>query len=279
MRVRELAIGVGLGAGLALVAVVLLRGSPGPGERNAAGGSEPGVPAAAVAELQQQVAALADRLAREESRRRELERRLAAATGAEPSPESPAPEQAEGKPGPAPAPGGPQPFVDTEVLTRAGFSASEVEELKARFEAIELERLYLRDQATREGWIGKPRFRQRVRELDARYADLRDDYGPDAYDWILFASGRPNRVVVNRVMEGSEAEGAGFRKGDVVLRYEGQRIFDVPSLQKATTGGRFGETTAVDVERDGEEIRLYPARGPLGLGLGVVSAEPDHPPF
>lgn len=272
MRLRELALGALVGVGLGLGAAWLLRGSPAPGERRAAGGEETLASAGAVAELEQRIADLAERLAREESRRRDLESRLAALTGAEPPQEPPPPEE------PPPASGS-QPFVDTDVLARAGFAPSEVAELRARFEAVELERLYLRDQATREGWIGKPRFRQRLRELETRTESLREEYGADAYDWILYASNRPNRVVVRRVMEGSEAEAAGFREGDLVLRYEGERIFDVRSLQQATGGGRFGETTAVEVERDGGTLRLFPARGPLGVGLGTVRQEPERPPF
>jgi hypothetical protein len=160
------------------------------------------------------------------------------------------------------------------ILERAGMRAGEIDELQARLEEIALERLYLRDQATREGWVGKPRFRRSMRELDGSYRELGDEYGEDAYDWILFAAGRDNRIQVTRVMAGSAAEDAGLEAGDVVVGYADERIFDGPSLQRATTTGEAGETVVLDVVRGGEVIRVYPPRGPLGVTLESIKVEP-----
>jgi hypothetical protein len=227
--------------------------------------------------VQQQLHELRARLDREVQRREALERRLAEATPVEPAAGN---STDAGASGAAAEKGHPQVgehWVDAEILTRAGFSPSETDELRARFEAIELDRLYLRDQATREGWVGRPRYAKQLRELDARYGSMREDYGDDAYDWILYASGQQNRVVVRRVMTGSEAAEAGFEDGDVVVSYDDERIYDASSLQQATVGGESGRTTVVEVERGGERRRLFPARGPLGITLISEREEPGEP--
>jgi hypothetical protein len=226
-------------------------------------------PARSSAEAAEVEAELRERLARETARRVSLERQLAeqvapalvlpvAAESAEEEPD----DEFRG------------PWLDAARLARAGFAASEIDVLRERFEAVELEKLYLRDEATREGWLGKPRFRRQMRVLERKYTGLRGEYGEDAYDWILYASGKLNRVMVQHVIEGSEAEAVGLQEGDVFLRYDGQRIFDARSLQQATADGELGQTAPVDLERDGERIRLYPARGPLGVGLESASVEP-----
>lgn len=219
----------------------------------------------------QRVRELEQALAREVERRRELEGRLAerAPPPPEPAASDPAEDAREPKPG--------DPWIDAEVLARGGFSPSEVDELQAQLEAIELEKLYLRDQATREGWAHEPRYARQLRELDARYGELRDRYGDEAYDWILYASGRRNRVVVQRVMEASEAASVGFEAGDVFLSYDDRRVFDARSLQGATTAGEFGRTVSVEVLRDGRVVRLFPARGPLGIALVTERDEPAEP--
>jgi membrane-associated protease RseP (regulator of RpoE activity) len=216
-------------------------------------------------------------LARESARRAELEARLAVlearlAARAEPPPTpSGSSEPATIVPDPA-ATGG---WPDERVLAQAGFDPGELEDLRARIEAIELERLYLRDQATREGWFGRPRFRNEMQRLNAKYGELQAEVGDEAYDWMLFASGRENRVVVQRVMQGSPAAEAGLEEGDVLLRYDDARIFDTSSLQQASLAGRAGDTVAVDVHRRGEPLRLYLPRGPLGIGTGGASMPPE----
>jgi hypothetical protein len=168
-------------------------------------------------------------------------------------------------------------WIDEDVLLRAGFDPREVEALREHFEAVELRRLFVRDQATREGWVNKPRYHRRMAGLNGEYGALRDEYGTEAYDWILFASGRKNRVAVERVMQGSPAEDVGILAGDVIVTYDGVPIFDPNSIRDATTEGDLGETVAVDVQRDGESERFFVDRGPLGVGLDWKRIEPREP--
>jgi hypothetical protein len=219
---------------------------------------------------------LREQLAWEVGRREALEQELAERS-------APAPAEALA-PDPSPSPDEPsaaastrrsEDWIDEALLVAAGFTPAEAEALRRRFEAIELERLFARDQATREGWLRTPRYHQRMQELNAEYGAMRDEHGDERYDWILFASGRQNRVVVERVLRDSAASEVGLEAGDVFLAYDGERVFEPGALQRATSGGVLGETVAVDVLRGGERIRLYPPRGPLGVALRVDRREPE----
>lgn len=265
---------LGAGAALGLLAGLLLwGGSPDPpadpGKDAPPAAVDPvvaSVPAAATREIER----LRSELAREVASRVALETQLAQL---EPAP--PLVDEAEAEAETAETGGASDGWIDEKLLRRAGFADSVLEELRERFEAIELERLYIRDKATREGWVGKPRFRRRMQELNAKYSLLRDEYGDEAYDWILYSSRRSNRIAVSRVMAGSAADEVGLEVGDVVLRYDEERIFGGHELQAATAADEPGETTPIEVSRDGEPLRFFVPRGPLGVGLDVRTVEPD----
>lgn len=165
--------------------------------------------------------------------------------------------------------------LDLEALQAGGFSEGEAERLRERWEGAEMERLYLRDRATREGWIATPRFFEESRALDARMQGLRDEIGEDRYDWFLYASGQFNRVVVAAVLAGSPAREAGLQPGDALLRYGERRVFEPDELQRATTAGRAGESVRVELLREGERRTLTLPRGPIGINLYVDRARPE----
>jgi hypothetical protein len=167
----------------------------------------------------------------------------------------------------APEGGSGRPWFDEKGLLNAGVDPVEAQELRERFEEIELARLYLRDRAAREGWSGSSRYREESRALDARFERFREDLGPAAYDRLLFAIGRPNRARVQDLLERAPAREAGMKAGDVILSYDDRRIFTIAELRQATTEGQSGARVEVRVERDGETIRLYVPRGPLGARL------------
>ena len=105
------------------------------------------------------------------------------------------------------------------------------------FEESELAVLYLRDQATREGWAGTPRFMQSLYELRS---GLREKLGDESFDWLLYATQRNNRVAARSVLATGPAAHAGLRSGDLILRYDGRTIFRGGELQRATTQGEAG---------------------------------------
>lgn len=264
---------LGVGVGTLLALFWLAR----PGARPAPDAGAP--PAArAPAEDGGEVASLASALAAERAARLELAREveaLRAELRRLAGPERPEPPEDRTAQAPAALPPLAAPVFDEQALLGAGFDAREAARLRERTEQLELEQLYLRDRAIREGWAGTPRFAGEARALDARARALREELGDDRYDWLLYAAGRPNRVVVQSVMERSPASDAGLRAGDAILSYGGARLFEVSALREATTEGRAGESVAVDVARSGERLRLYLPRGPLGVRLEELRQQPE----
>ncbi|MEE9606130.1 MAG: PDZ domain-containing protein [Myxococcota bacterium] len=162
-----------------------------------------------------------------------------------------------------------------QTLVAAGFHPRDVEALLDQLDEVELQRLYLRDRAAREGWKGKGQEVRERRKLDQAWSDAREEFGDDLYDWALYTRGRPNRVRVTTVLAGSPAETAGIQVGDVVERYDGRRILNVRDLPGLTTAGSAGALTSMDVERGGETLRFYVPRGPLGVHIAPILQQPS----
>lgn len=161
---------------------------------------------------------------------------------------------------------------DAAALLARGYTEQEVDRLRERFEAYELELLYLGDQARREGWQGRGRHKIAAKMLQD---GLRAELGERDYDAALYASGRNNRVRVAGVLAGSAAERAGLRDGDELISYDGRRIFDAQSVVRATGEGEPGSTTELRVRRGDEELRVELPRGPIGIRLEAVRREPE----
>ena len=164
-------------------------------------------------------------------------------------------------------------WFDEQALIAAGMDGMLAGELKAFFERLELERLQLRDRAAREGW-DRDRRRAGLEALDEREQGLRERLGEDGYDAYLYAAGRPNRVAVTSVLASAPAGQAGIQAGDYILRYDSERIYDWRDLRSATTAGNLSEMVEIEVERDGESLQFYLARGPLGVRMDSRSVAP-----
>jgi hypothetical protein len=148
---------------------------------------------------------------------------------------------------------------------------ADIARIRREFDANQLEILFLRDRAVREGWMHQPRF---ANELETLRESLRQDAGDADYDAMLWATGRPNRVQLSSLLGGSPAIDAGLEDGDIVLRYDDQEIFDAQALLQATRGGEAGATVPLDVLRGDEEVRVYVPRGPLGAQLRPIRTPP-----
>jgi hypothetical protein len=161
--------------------------------------------------------------------------------------------------------------VSEDRFLAAGFDPVSAAELKKRASEIEMDRLYLRHQARREGWHRTPEYDQAVRKLRQ---SIKEELGEDAYDRFLFASERSNRLLVDSVMESSPAEQNGLQPGDIIFRYDGSRVFSYRDLRDATTRGEMGETVPVEIRRGGEVLEVDLPRGPLGVRLDRTTVQP-----
>jgi len=128
--------------------------------------------------------------------------------------------------------------------------------------------LYLKDRASREGWLNTSRYRKEQREATNAYRELRAEIGDAAYDRMLYALGQANRVVVRDIMQNSSAEQYGLQANDRVYEYDGQRVFTSQELNDLVTrGGDAGALVLVRVQRDEQQLDIYLPRGPIGIRL------------
>ena len=164
-------------------------------------------------------------------------------------------------------------WFNRAALVESGLSSSEIQEIETRWEQYEMEKLYLTDEATREGTAQSKQFHEQLAEINRQ---IRDDLGNDSYDAFLFATGKHNRVVLKQVIANSPAGDAGLRAGDVVVRYGGERVFHPVDFKNATSRGDSGAATSLDVWRDGEVLQFSVGRGPLGVQLQPKVAAPDR---
>jgi membrane-associated protease RseP (regulator of RpoE activity) len=161
------------------------------------------------------------------------------------------------------------------VLVQSGLAETRAEEILWRQGRHELDRLELRDVATREGWFGSDRYRDELALIDEEAVDLRAEIGEDVYDRYLFAAGEDNRVEIESIIPGSAAQEAGLRPGDLVESYGGNRVFTFGDLRDATSQGDRGELVVVRVRRDGGRVDAWLPRGPLGVRLDRARLDPD----
>ena len=164
-------------------------------------------------------------------------------------------------------------WFDQQALLDSGMDNGLANELKLFFEQLEMDRLYLRDRAAREGW-NREQMRSEMQTLESREDELRERLGESAYDAYLYASGQTNRVAVSSVLATAQAGQAGIKSGDHILRYDSQRIYNWMDLRAATTSGNITDTVPVEVERDGETLQFYLARGPLGIRMDALRVAP-----
>lgn len=172
-------------------------------------------------------------------------------------------------------PKAPQSLEDRrDLLVAAGVSPGLAEDIVWREGRVELDRLNLRDQASREGWMGSDRYREALNALSDEGGSLREEIGDSAWDRYLYLTGDDNRVAVSSVIPGSAAEAAGLQPGDLIESYAGGQPFRFSELRQATTEGEKGELVAVRIRRGGRLIDAWVPRGPLGIRLGMTRAEP-----
>ncbi len=160
------------------------------------------------------------------------------------------------------------------ALLAAGVDLGLAEDLMFREAQQSLERLALRDQATREGWIGTEQYREELGRVNADARSLREEIGDGIYDRYLYATGEDNRVAVASVIPGSAAEAAGLQAGDLIESYADERLFRYSELRRKTTEGEYGELVPVRVRRGTRLIEAWIPRGPLGVTLDSARVEP-----
>jgi C-terminal processing protease CtpA/Prc len=244
---------------------------------SASGAPEPAGPVVAREKTLESLAGILDREVEERLRLEEevaeLRRRLAAL---ERGPTAAAVAAPPAEAAPAPVGGGARGEVTEANLVAAGFSEAEAAYYRRRVDEAAMARLYLRDQAQREGWLNSERYRQELAAMPNVEQQLRSEMDDTTYARYLYATGRPNQVTIRRVLAGSAAEAAGIEPGDVLLRYDGERLYDTRTVRRATRDGSAGQSVGVEILRDGRRMQLFLPRGPIGVSMGSESVLPDQ---
>lgn len=165
------------------------------------------------------------------------------------------------------------PIVDS--LIKAGLDSFTAQEIARKKSDVELRRLELLDDATREGYMGTDRFREEMTQLRKAEVRVRDEVDEASYDKYLYYTGQANRVGVASVLMGSAAEEGGIQQGDIILRYQDEPLYSGRDLRIATSNGERDEPVNVTVQRGDSKVTVSVPRGPLGVRLSPMSINPE----
>ena len=148
---------------------------------------------------------------------------------------------------------------DEGKLIDLGYSREPIRFMRSLWETARDEEQALLERGAKDAWRPRDEITRPIREA------LRTDLGDDFYDAVLHATGQPNRARIGNVHGSSPAGRAGLEIRDVIVRYDGDRVFapsDVSSLSRGSDPDREVE---IVILRDGEERRLRVDGGPLGV--------------
>ena len=160
-------------------------------------------------------------------------------------------------------------------MIAVGMPSETIQAMKVTVDQNQLSMLQLRDRAIREGWDDSEEYREQMSALRNPYRELREQFGDEAYDQYLYASGMPNRVQIREVYTGSAAANAGLRPGDILVSYADNSIYSMSTLRQSTLEGSVGETILLELNRDGETFTASVPRGPLGISMSAVVVKPE----
>ncbi|MEE9343624.1 MAG: PDZ domain-containing protein [Gammaproteobacteria bacterium] len=161
------------------------------------------------------------------------------------------------------------------ALLQAGVSEVIAMDIMQHHNETEMQKLELRDNAIRNDYLNTPKYYQALRAIDDSFKTLHNEIGDRAYDHVLYATGRNNRVKVLSVIPNSPSDLAGLNKNDIILQYSDKAVFNPEELRNSTTQGHRGEYTNITLLRNGTPLTLMVPRGPLGIRLNPTRLNPQ----
>lgn len=167
--------------------------------------------------------------------------------------------------------GGNTSAFDGKKLIQAGLTTADASYLRQRWQDVEMSKLSVNDQAAREGWFNTRRHHEILDELDQT---IRAELGEKSYDSYLYASHKPNRVVIRDVFDQSLTADGLLLPGDTILRYDGQRIFSSSDLRSGMINGPQSDDVLMEIQRGETRFFVQVPRQPLGILTGLKVQAP-----
>lgn len=115
--------------------------------------------------------------------------------------------------------------------------------------------------------------RDQVKEADRGYLGIN---GVDVTQDVSKSYGMPVGAYINTIVEGSAAEQAGLKKGDIITKLDGSSIVSYNQLREALTYYSSGETVPITIQRlDGDEYTEITLDVTLSTGAQVGAKSED----
>jgi hypothetical protein len=162
-------------------------------------------------------------------------------------------------------------WFDRDGLLAAGLPETDVDWIHELFERYVSARLEYEDARLRKG---ERSGLHAIRDELALEKQFRTEFGDEDFDAVRFAMNEQNRVILTDLLEGAAGFRAGIRPGDEVISYDGERVFRPRDLKLLIAAGERNELVEMRVLRDGEVVRVFLPRGPIGAQLAFEVRPP-----
>lgn len=160
------------------------------------------------------------------------------------------------------------------MLIEQGFAEADASQLVADLDALKLERLQIMYQANRPGGADTNELSSAMQALPSERQMIEERFGEEGYEKYLYASERPNRLVVQDVLNNSPAAAIGLKAGDQLISAANRRIYSVGDLMRAAASATGGQMALVIRRGDALIESTLPA-GPLGVTTSLARIDPN----
>jgi hypothetical protein len=159
---------------------------------------------------------------------------------------------------------------DSDRILAAGFTQDRIDLLDRRVEELQMEARQAQAEGGRTGESIEfdplmPIPVQMMMSMIEPHSLLRPEIGDEEYERYLQAKGRRTTVEISQVLASSPAEQGGLRVGDEIVAYGGERVFSLLELRSLTANRSPGEPILVEIRRDGQSMQLPVSGGDMGI--------------
>jgi hypothetical protein len=164
----------------------------------------------------------------------------------------------------APPPGS---LFKDELLADLGYPPGEIRFIRKQWEKTVEEEEALHERSPHK-WVP---HRERVAAIrESARADLGDEF----YDAMLYAADQPNRARIGNVTPTSAAAAAGLTIKDVIISYDGERVFAPEDIKRLSEGVGAESQVELVIHRDSRDVRMFIQGGALGIRYFPGSGTP-----